>query len=393
MMWERCASLVQQNGGEVQLGVRVERVRHERGRVVAVEGSGPDGRVEVRADHFVSTMAVRDIVRALDPPPPDDVRRAAERLSYRDYLAVALIVKRAEVFPDNWIYIHSPEVRLGRIQNYKNWSPEMVPDPSRTALGLEYFLWETDPEWTWPEERLIAEGIADCKRIGILTADEVEDGAVVRVPKAYPVYDHGYRDHLALVRRWLEGLGNLQLVGRNGQHRYNNQDHSMLAGVLAARNIAGERHDVWAVNTDDSYHEDGELRKDAGDRLVPARVAAAAQPAVDRLAARVLARLDPVAMGVALGIVGAAGLFAATAALLIKGGPVVGPTLSLLAQYLPGYRVTWSGAVLGAAQALAGGFALGFAGAWLRNRALLSYARTLERRAAAKLRERILDEV
>src|SRR6185295_2729130 len=131
-------------------------------------------------------------------------RRAAENLSYRDYLAVALIVKREELFPDNWIYIHAPEVRLGRIQNYKNWSPEMVPDQSRTSLGLEYFLWERDEEWSWPDERLIEAGIRDCERIGIFARDEVEDGTVVRVPKAYPVYDHAYRDNLAVIRRWLD---------------------------------------------------------------------------------------------------------------------------------------------------------------------------------------------
>jgi protoporphyrinogen oxidase len=394
MMWERCAERVESGGGEVLLGVRAEKVRHRDGRVVAVEGRGAGGETaEFAADHFISTMAVRDLVRALDPPPPEEVRCAAEKLTYRDYLAVALIVKRPDVFPDNWIYIHSPEVRLGRIQNYKNWSPEMVPDPSRTTLGLEYFLWESDPEWTYPAERLIEDGIADCVRIGILAPEEVEGGTVVRVPKAYPVYDQNYRDHLAVVRSWLEGLVNLQLVGRNGQHRYNNQDHSMLAGVYAARNITGASHDVWAVNTEAAYHEDGAAHG-TGDRLVPSRIEPSIPlEAVDPVAARVLARLDPVALGAALGVVGGVGLFLATVTLLIKGGPVVGPTLSLLTQYLPGYSVTWRGAIVGLLEAMAGGFALGVGTAWLRNRALFAYARNVQRRATAKLRERILDEV
>ncbi len=278
MMWERCAELVERDGGEIALGARAQRIRHERGRVVAVETRRADGSsVELDAAQVISTMALRDLIRTFDPPPPDEVRHAAERLTYRDYIAVMLIARRAHVFPDNWIYIHSPEVRLGRIQNYKNWSPEMVPDPTRTSLGLEYFLGDRDDEWSWPATRLIEQGIRDCARIGILSPDEVEDGTAVHVPKAYPVYDHGYRENLAVIRRWLDRIDNLQTIGRNGQHRYNNQDHSMLAGLYAARNLTGAHHDVWAVNTEASYNEEMPAVS-AGDRLVPTRLPAAKRP-------------------------------------------------------------------------------------------------------------------
>lgn len=391
MMWERCAELVERGGGEVRCGLRVERVRHEGGRVVGVDAVADDGSCAAfEGEHFVSTMAIRDLVRALDPAPPQEVRDAAERLAYRDYLAVVLIVNRRDVFPDNWIYIHSPEVRLGRVQNYKNWSPEMVPDESRTALGLEYFLWESDPEWSWPDEALVEQGIRECARIGLVSPGEVEDGTVVRVRKAYPVYDHAYRANLATIRAWMEGLGNLQLAGRNGQHRYNNQDHSMLAGVYAARNVAGARHDLWAINVDAEYLEEETARGATSDRQVPRRLP---RPAEEAVLARVLARLDPVALGAAVGIVAGLSLFLATAVLLLEGGEVVGPNLSLLGQILPGFRVTWRGALVGFAEMLVAGFALGWIAAWLRNRAVLARAQSLSRQARRALEGRVLDQV
>ncbi|MGH9934926.1 MAG: NAD(P)/FAD-dependent oxidoreductase [Blastocatellia bacterium] len=262
MMWERCKDLLAARGHETVEGVRVERVRHRHGRVECVYGRRATGEsAEFGAEHFISTMPLRELIHALDPPPPDEVIAAANRLRYRDYLTVVLIVKREEVFPDNWIYIHSPEVKMGRIQNYKNWSPEMTPDPSRTSLGLEYFLWEKDEEWDWPRERLVKLGVEECVRIGIVEPSEVEDGTVVRMKKAYPVYDQSYHESLAIIRNYLESFSNLQTVGRNGLHRYNNQDHSMLTAVYAARNIVGEQNDVWSVNTEMEYHET-ERRRD-----------------------------------------------------------------------------------------------------------------------------------
>jgi len=392
MMWERCAELVAQQGGETVRGVRVERIRHRHGRVECVYGRTVTGELtEFSGEHVISTMPIRDLINALDPAPPEDVLRAANRLRYRDYLTVVLIVKRAAVFPDNWIYIHSPEVKLGRIQNYKNWSPHMVPDTSRSSLGLEYFLWDHDEEWSWPRERLIETGIRDCVQIGLIEPREVEDGTVVRMPKAYPVYDQTYQHSLATVRQYLEQLSNLQLIGRNGQHRYNNQDHSMLAGVYAARNVTGACYDVWSVNTEQEYQE--EVAAAPAERLVPVGVAAQRRVSPERVIQAAFARLDPVALGAAFGTVGGLGLFLATAFLLLKGGVLVGKNLALLGQYFTGFGPTWSGAFVGLFEAALGGFALGYAVASLRNWGLAAYAVLLRRRAAAEARRDLLDRV
>jgi len=421
MMWERCKDLLAARGHETVEGVRVERVRHRRGRVECVYGRTTAGELaEFGAEHFISTMPLRELIHALDPPPPDEVIAAANRLRYRDYLTVVLIVKREDVFPDNWIYIHSPEVKMGRIQNYKNWSPEMTPDPSRTSLGLEYFLWEKDEEWDWPQERLIKLGVQECVQIGIVEPSEVEDGTVVRMKKAYPVYDQHYHESLAIIRNYLESLSNLQTVGRNGLHRYNNQDHSMLTAVYAARNIVGEQNDVWSVNTEMEYHEEGATRRQGdgamerqgdgaterktirdpqsaiGDRLTPARVttpAMAPDDAPDELIDAVFAKLDPVALGVALSVVSGLTLFLASATLLFKGGKNVGLRLRLLGNFLIGFEMTWTGALIGAVEVGIGAFALGYLVAWGRNWLLAAYGYLVARRAEAKARRDLLDKI
>ncbi len=224
--------------------------------------------------HFLSTLPIRDLIRSMSPPAPDEVITAAESLKYRDFLTVVLIVDRPHTFPDNWIYIHEPQVKLGRIQNFKNWSPDLVPDPQKTSLGLEYFCFEGDDLWTSSDADLIALGRREVDAIGLVDSREVIDGCVVRMPKAYPVYDDEYLGHLATIRGWLAKLPNLELAGRNGMHKYNNQDHSMMTALLAARNILGTgTFDTWKVNTDAEYHEAGdeESSRKAG-RAVPQRV-------------------------------------------------------------------------------------------------------------------------
>jgi protoporphyrinogen oxidase len=389
MMWERCAEILAAQGNETIRGVRVERLRHRNGQIACVYGRTSAGEaVEFGGDHFISTMPLRELIHALDPASPDHVLRAASALRYRDYLTVVLIVKRASVFPDNWIYIHSPTVKMGRIQNYKNWSPAMVPDLSRTSLGLEYFLWDKDAEWSWSDARLIELGIRECAQVELIDPHDVEHGTVVRMQKAYPVYDQWYHTSLATVRQYLESFSNLQTIGRNGLHRYNNQDHSMLTGIYAARNIAGERYDVWSVNTEEAYHEDGHIAAaKVSNRLVPTRLApavVASHPAPEALLQVAFAPLDPLALGVAVGTVGGVGLFLATVVLLLKDGPVVGPTLSLLGQYLLGYEVTWPGACLGLVEAGVGGFMLGAVGAWLRNIGMAAYTSLVKRYAEAE---------
>ena len=399
MMWERCEDLLQTQDSPILRGVHVERIHHQHGRVERVVGRTQTGeRTEYSGAHFISTMPLRELIFALDPAPPQAVLHAARQLRYRDYLTVVLIVKRADVFPDNWIYIHSPDVKLGRIQNYKNWSPAMVPDSTRTSLGLEYFLWDQDEEWNWPDERLISVGIRECSRLGLITPAEVEDGTVVRMPKAYPVYDQGYQDNLATIRQYLATLSNLQTIGRNGLHRYNNQDHSMLTGVYAALNVLGEQHDVWSVNTEMEYHE--EIRSQTAevgpsDRGTPVRLTKEEprEASVEAVIAEAFAKLDPVAFGIAIGVVSSLVLLLVTSVLLLKGGSVIGPTLSLLGQYLPGYSVTWTGLGLGLIEIGGGGFVFGYCVAWLRNWGMTVYAALLRRRAQAAAQRTLLDKV
>jgi protoporphyrinogen oxidase len=273
MMWEACRDRVTAAGGRVTLGARIVELAHDAGRVHAVVVDvGGERRVQP-ASHVISTMPLRHLVARMAPSAPADVRCAADRLKYRDFLTVALVVDRADVFPDNWIYVHDPSVGVGRVQNFKNWSPEMVPDPKLTCLGLEYFCTRGDARWAMDDEALVADAARELEAIGLVARDRVVDGTVLRVHKAYPIYDAGYRDAIAQVRAWADRISNLQLIGRNGMHKYNNQDHSMLTARLAVRNFFGERHDLWAVNADEQYHEDGDARAMAAAQpLVPQRV-------------------------------------------------------------------------------------------------------------------------
>jgi protoporphyrinogen oxidase len=276
-MWELTRDRIREQGGAVHLDRRVVQVEHDGSKVTGLLARDSEGRLtRYLGQHFLSTLPIRDLIRSMNPPAPPEVIHAAESLKYRDFLTVVLIVNRAETFPDNWIYIHEPQVKLGRIQNFKNWSPDLVPDPQKTSLGLEYFCFEGDDLWTSADSDLIALGRREVDAIGLVDAKDVIDGCVVRMPKAYPVYDEEYLGHLATIRGWLAKLGNLELAGRNGMHKYNNQDHSMMTALLAARNILGlGKFDTWKVNTDAEYHEGetAEHGQKAG-RAVPQRVGA-----------------------------------------------------------------------------------------------------------------------
>lgn len=271
MMWERMAELVKQMGGEVCSGTGVEKIIWSAGKIEAADVSinnfannvctKQPHKERILGTHFISSMPVRELIRKLNPPAPSRVLKAANNLKYRDFLTVALIVDRANVFPDNWIYVHDPTVRLGRIQNFKNWSAVMVPDTAKTCLGLEYFCFEGDGLWTMTNRELIDLGTKELEKLGLVRAEEIEDGTVVRVPKAYPIYDSDYQESLQIIRHFLEQFGNLQLVGRNGMHKYNNQDHSMFTAILAVENILGADHDLWEINTDQEYHENAGLEE------------------------------------------------------------------------------------------------------------------------------------
>jgi len=195
-----------------------------------------------------------------DPPPPKDVVKAAKSLRYRDFVTVCLVVNRADVFADTWIYIHDPSVKVGRVQNYKNWSMAMVPDPALTSLGMEYFCFEGDGIWASTDYDLAQLAIKEAVQIGLIQASEVQDAFVVRMPKAYPIYDQEYHEHVKVIREWVCQFANLQPMGRNGMHHYNNQDHSMMTAMLAARNVLGGHYDCWQVNTEAEYHEAGDSK-------------------------------------------------------------------------------------------------------------------------------------
>ena len=255
-MWERCTERVVALGGQVLMEHRATAIEMEGGRVVAVRAELADGAIRLPADHVISTMPVRSLVRALDPAPSAEVGGAAEGLRYRDFLVVALMIRGGKLFPDNWIYIHSPGVKVGRIQNFGNWSAAMVPDPAMSCLGMEYFCFEGDGLWASSDSDLIALATQEIGRLGLCDPDRITGGAVVRMPKAYPIYDAEYRAHLDVVRGYLDRIPNLHLVGRNGMHKYNNQDHSMLTALMTVANMNGAAHDVWAVNTDYEYHEE-----------------------------------------------------------------------------------------------------------------------------------------
>ena len=262
MMWERCQQILESKGSPVHMETRVTKVEHDGNRIqrVLVQKNTPqkDGEVtELSADTYVSSIPITVLAKQLDPAPPQAVLDAANGLKYRDFLIVPLVINIKDIFPDNWIYIHSPEFKVGRIQNFKNWSAAMVPDPNKTCVGMEYFCSEGDRLWEMSNEELIALATQEIVGLGLVPdIKAVEDGTVIRQKKAYPVYDGEYRQHLDVIQQYLRRFENLQTVGRNGMHRYNNQDHSMLTGLLAAKNILGEQHDLWSVNVERSYHED-----------------------------------------------------------------------------------------------------------------------------------------
>ena len=383
MMWERCRDLAAAHGVETHLGARVVRVHHDGRRVEAIDVEGPNGAIRREsAGALISSMPIGTLVRAFDPAPPPEVLRAADGLRYRDFLIVGLIVDREELFPDNWIYVHSPEVRVGRVQNFKNWSPEMVSDPGLSFIGLEYFANRGDDLWEMPDDELIELGAVEAQTLGLFEPSEVRSGTVVRMPRAYPVYDSDYEGHLEVLRSWLDPFENLYTVGRNGQHRYNNQDHSMLAGLYAARSVAGEQIDLWSINEDQSFHEEvrdgeGETRG-VRDRLTPSRV----QRDVESMLQDAFALYDEVAMGGAVGVIASVGLAFATGMLLLGSAPEFVPMLSLLGQYLFGYEVSWSGLLVGAVEAGLIGFGLGWITARLINLLVAGFERGLERRLA-----------
>ena len=248
MMWQRIAEIADIQGADIYTDSKVDGILWKENRIQAVEIKHNGDIQYFYGSHFISSMPLQELIRKLKPAVPAEILEAANTLQYRDFITVALIVNRRDVFPDNWIYIHDPSVKVGRIQNFKNWSPFMVPDEEKTCLGLEYFCLEGDELWNMPDQKLLEFGIRELNSIGFVNDGDVEDGAVLRVPKAYPLYKVGYKESLYKIKTFLQKIENLYLVGRNGTHTYNNQDHSMMMAMLASENILGANHNLWELN-------------------------------------------------------------------------------------------------------------------------------------------------
>ena len=279
MLWEECARKVAAQGGRIEMGQRLASLSFDEvKRIWTVNSVNAAGETQAyTARHVISSAPVTELMAALRPAPISLLH--ARSLKYRDFLTVALIAKSDRSFPDNWVYIHDPAVKVGRVQNFRSWSPELVPDEGMTCLGLEYFCFEGDGLWSASDADLIDLAKREIDHIGLIRSEDVVDACVVRQVKAYPVYDDSYRQNVDTVRRDLSlHFPNLHLVGRNGMHKYNNQDHAMMTAMLTVRNIlAGEQlYDIWGVNEDAEYHESGtsgEIEALKSERMVPRKVA------------------------------------------------------------------------------------------------------------------------
>jgi len=368
MMWNRFREAIEARGGRVCLNTEAVRLIHENGRLERVLCVENGQEREERLDHLITTVPLPRLVGMLDPKAPPEVLEAAGQFAHRSFLIVGLIVDKKKLFDDQWIYIHSPEVKVGRIQNFKNWSAEMVPDVDTTSIGMEYFCTEGDEVWRMSDTDLIDVASRELATLNLAGNSRILDGFVVRQPNAYPVYDEGYKERLEVVRGFLETLENLDTIGRSGMHRYNNMDHSMQTGILAAENILGANHDIWQVNEEEEYLEE--------DRKVEAR-----PPEQEAVLVRAFARMDKLALSTALGTVAGLAMFLATLWLVLKGGDVVGPNLSLLKEYFVGYTVTVRGAFIAFLHGFFWGFLAGWFCAYSRNLLLAIYVYRAKRRA------------
>lgn len=368
MMWQRFQEVIEARGGQVRLNSEVTGLKRENGRIASVTCTDGDKMMAVSVDHLISSMPVSRLVALLDPKAPAEVLDAAQGLTYRAFILVGLIVDREDLFPDQWIYVHSPDVRVGRIQNFKHWSAAMVPDLQKTSIGMEYFCNHGDETWNLSDEELADLATRELSKLGLAEMHHVTDVFVVRQPNAYPVYDHAYDKHLKLIQDYLGTIDNLQTIGRNGMHRYNNMDHSMHMGILAAQNVMGANHKLWDLGDEDEYLEEDE-------------VAGAKRLVRDRILARTFARMDKIAFATAVGSVSGLLVFLATIWLVIKGGDVVGPNLRLLAQYFIGYTVTVKGAFIAFSYSFVWAFLFGWLFSYLRNLFLAFYLYRAKKKA------------
>lgn len=382
MLWNIVKDGIESHGGQVRLKSNVVSFNRNGNRIESVVVSSCNGNVEeIPGTDFISSMPIPAFINGLNPPAPDHVVEAANKLKFRDFLTVCLIINKPDLFPDNWIYIHYPEVKVGRIQNFKNWSPDMVPDHAKTSLGLEYFCNQGDELWNMPDEELIELGSREIEMIKLAKYEDVVDGAVFRVENTYPVYDSDYKEYLSVVRQYLDSFENFQTIGRNGLHRYNNQDHAMLTGMLAVRNmVLGERNDLWVVNAEQEYLEEAKAERIKH-----------VEEVVEAAFERAFMKLDSGAFGIALGLATGMLLFIITLFVSLNGLTDVASKLWLLRQYFPGYAVNVPGSILGMIYGFLAGFLFGWWFAFLRNTVVLLQMAIIHRRAELQLMRKLLD--
>jgi protoporphyrinogen oxidase len=255
-MWERLLKKIKLQNGQLRLNAEVAALYHNNQQITSLVYSRQDKQIELTAAHIVSSIPLARLPLLLNPKAPDEILRAASQLKYRAFIIVILIIDKKDVFPDQWLYVHSPETKVGRIQNFKNWSPDMTPDPNKTSIGMEYFCNFGDALWNLSDAQLVQLASVELEKLGFFEPKTLLDSYVVRQPYAYPVYDAGYKKNLQIIHDYIKGFKNLQTIGRSGLHRYNNMDHSMLTGVLAVENIFGASHDVWNINEAHEYLEE-----------------------------------------------------------------------------------------------------------------------------------------
>jgi hypothetical protein len=367
MMWQRFMDHIIAEGGKVMLNCEVSSINHDNHRITAIEYGSSAEIKYISAENYISSMPIPQLVKCLDPKPPQKILASAEQLAYRAFFIVVLIIDRPDLFPDQWLYIHSPKVRVGRIQNFKNWSRFMVPDQSKTSIGMEYFCNVDDLIWEKSNHDLVDMAVEEMAEMGFGSASQVIDSYVVRQPHAYPVYDADYKKHLLNIKNYLKNFSNLQTIGRSGMHRYNNMDHSMQTGILAARNCCGDLHDLWSVNEEKSYlEEDGKVTE--------------VQPVPEKELIKAFARMDKFAFAVALGTICGLLVFSATLWIISRGGEVQQSHLRLLAQYFIGYTVTVKGAFIAFGYSFFWGFLFGWLFAYLRNLFLAIYIYRIKQR-------------
>jgi len=376
MMWEAAKSVVEDRNGEVLMETDVVAIHHDDNTVTGITIDGPAGQQLIEGTDLISSMPIGELICKLDPPAPTEIQQSARNLKHRDFLTVAVIVTKKDLFADNWIYIHDPSVNVGRIQNYANWSPEMVPKGG-CSLGLEYFCHEGDSLWNRSDADLLKLAAKELVQLGLIDHEaQAADGCVCRVPKSYPIYDAGYADDLEIIKNYTSVFSNLQTIGRNGLHRYNNQDHAMLTGMFAVRNMLGESAvDLWQINTEKEYLEE------------------VAEEQIEDLMDVVFAKIHNVSLGLSLGMVCGTLLFAVTMLFTLQTGLSLTASLELLNNFYPGYRVSVAGSLIGFFYGFVSGFVIGWSVAIIRNLTLLLYFVVTRRSYERQMVFRILEHL